>query len=44
MIQTCKIRNQYFQNSKKIQIWQVEILLHIEQISFLAQLQNLSRF
>jgi hypothetical protein len=44
MIQTCKIRNWYFQKSKNFQIQQVDRLLQIEQIYFLAQLQNLYRF
>jgi hypothetical protein len=39
-----KIRNWYLQNSKNFKIWQVERLLHTEQISFFAKLQNLSRF
>jgi hypothetical protein len=44
MIQTCKIRNRYLQNSKNFKIWQVERLLHIEKNFFFAKLQNLSRF
>jgi hypothetical protein len=43
MIWTCKIRNTYLKNSKNFKIWQVDRLLHIEQIFFLAKLQNLSR-
>jgi hypothetical protein len=44
IIWICKIRNWYLQNSKKNKIWQVERLLHIEHIFFLAKLQNLYRF